>query len=180
MTLLLKLKHWQLFFLVWGLPFLIGLGTLLHLGIALTLLPFSMIISSICVFGWIAAIAITLHRQLPKKHDLDIQKFKLLFSIPLAYVLLIICWIAFILLDNTNRFEDVNATAIASIIVPLHFISLFIIFWGVRFASKTLKSVEEKRFVKFNDYAAEFFLIWFSFVGFWILQPRLNELVIKS
>jgi hypothetical protein len=29
---------------------------------------------------------------------------------------------------------------------------------------------------KFSDYSGEFFLIWFSPIGYWILQPRLNKL----
>jgi len=75
--------------------------------------------------------------------------------------------------------ESVNPTAIAGVIVPLHLLSMFIIFWGVRFAAKTLKSVELGRMAKFGDYAGDFFLIWFSIIGYWILQPRLNELMKK-
>ncbi len=78
---------------------------------------------------------------------------------------------------RSELMEGVNPAAIAGIIVPLHLFSMFIIFWGIRFAAKTLKSVELGRMAKFGDYAGEFFLIWFSIIGYWVLQPRLNEFV---
>jgi hypothetical protein len=46
--------------------------------------------------------------------------------------------------------------------------------------AQTLRSVELGRLANFSDYAIEFFLIWFSPVGFWILQPRLNKLMEKG
>lgn len=63
------------------------------------------------------------------------------------------------------------------VIVPLHLLSMFGIFYSMYFTAKTLKTVELQREVVFNDFAGEFFLLWFNFVGVWILQPRINKLV---
>jgi hypothetical protein len=45
------------------------------------------------------------------------------------------------------------------------------------FAAKTLKTIELERKAKFPEYAGEFMLIWFSVIGYWILQPRINKLI---
>jgi hypothetical protein len=36
--------------------------------------------------------------------------------------------------------------------------------------------VERWNHVNFGDYAGEFFLTWFLFVGIWFIQPRINRL----
>jgi hypothetical protein len=45
------------------------------------------------------------------------------------------------------------------------------------FAAKTLKTVELKREATFSDFVGEFFLIWFNFIGIWILQPKINKII---
>jgi len=49
-------------------------------------------------------------------------------------------------------------------------------FYCLYFISKSLKAVELQRDVTFNDYAGEFFLIWFFPIGIWFIQPRINKL----
>ena len=77
-----------------------------------------------------------------------------------------------------NGSGDSSAMAVAGIaIVVLHLSSMVFIIMGLRFAAKTMKSVELGRTAKFGDYVGEFFLIWFSIIGYWVLQPRLNRLI---
>jgi len=57
---------------------------------------------------------------------------------------------------------------------------MFCIFYCLYFVAKALKSVELQREVTFNDYAGEFFLFWFSPIGVWVLQPRINKLFDNS
>jgi hypothetical protein len=66
--------------------------------------------------------------------------------------------------------------AIFMLIFPLHLFSMFCIFYCLYFNAKSLKSVELQKPVTFNDFAGEFFLIWFFPVGIWFLQPRINKL----
>ena len=44
-------------------------------------------------------------------------------------------------------------------------------------AAKTIKTVELQKKVTFSDFAGEFFLLWFSPIGIWILQPKINKFV---
>ncbi|WP_162051329.1 hypothetical protein [Pontibacter pamirensis] len=71
--------------------------------------------------------------------------------------------------------DNVAVAGIA--IVVLHLLSMVFIFMGLRFAAKTMKTVELGRVAKFGDYVGELFLIWFSIIGYWVLQPRLNKLI---
>ena len=76
--------------------------------------------------------------------------------------------------------ESANIGSVIVIVAIIHFASMVCILLGLRFAAQTLRSVELGRLAKFSDYATEFFLIWFSPIGFWILQPRLNKLIEES
>ena len=79
---------------------------------------------------------------------------------------------------NTSSSTEVDSTAgaVVGFVIVLHLSSIVCIIFGLRFAAKTMKSVELGRMARFGDYAGEFFLMWFSIIGFWVLQPRLNKL----
>jgi len=136
-----------------------------------------MIFFTIGTFGWIWAISTTLNSKLPDGVTLNSNRFRILFMIPIIYIVAILIWMGQAFSGGSSELENANPSAIAAIIIPLHLLSMVIIFWGVRFAAKTMKSVELGRMAKFGDYAGEFFLIWFSVIGYWILQPRLNKLI---
>lgn len=173
MRFLLRLKHWQLFLITWGVP--ISIFTLSRPALMVKLLPVTMIIFIIGIFGWIWAISTQLQKKLPMEVKLDIKGFKIIFSVPIFYTLALTLWMAY---QFYFRFPEgsSNIGSIIVIVAFLHFASMICILLGLRFAAQTLRSVELGRLAKFSDYATEFFLIWFSPIGFWILQPRLNKL----
>ncbi|MFD2245959.1 hypothetical protein [Pontibacter ruber] len=72
--------------------------------------------------------------------------------------------------------DSTSMVSFGTVILVFHLLSMIFIFMGMRFAAKTMKSVELGREAKFSDYAGEFFLMWFSIIGYWVLQPRLNRL----
>jgi hypothetical protein len=100
----------------------------------------------------------------------------LMFSIPIVYCLFILGWINFANFTGEHGSGQSMGVALTITIIVMHLVSIACILLGVRFAAKTLKSIELGRLAKFGDYAGEFFLIWFSPLGIWILQPRLNRL----
>lgn len=177
MKFLLKLKHWQLFGLTWGLPILLNIFTFSNPTLMIQAFPILMVVFAVGTFGWIWAISTNLNSKLPDGVTLNSRRFQFLFAIPVIYLIAIMAWMGLSFTGGMNEQENMNPGAIAAIIVPLHLLSMVIIFWGVRFAAKTMKSVELGRMAKFGDYAGEFFLIWFSIIGYWILQPRLNKLI---
>ena len=180
MKFLLKLKHWQLFGITWGFPIMLNIFTFSDPGLMITSFPILMIVFALGTFGWIWAIPTNIHSKLPEGVNLNLKRFKILFRIPLIYIGLITGWMGIVFGGGASLMTNINPAAIAGVIVPLHLLSLGIIIWGIRFAAKTLKSIEIGRVAKFGDYAGEFFLIWFSIIGYWVLQPRLNKLVEKE
>ena len=176
MRLLLRLKHWQLFLITWGIPILINIYTFSRPALMVKLFPVMMIVFIIGIFGWIWAISTQLHKKLPMEVNLNIRGFKIIFSVPIFYTLALTLWMAY---QFYFRFHETspNVGPFIGIIAFFHFLSMICILLGLRFAAQTLRSVELGRLAKFSEYAVEFVLIWFSPIGFWVLQPRLNKLV---
>jgi hypothetical protein len=178
MRFLLRLKHWQLFLITWGIPIAINLFTFSKPALMVKLFPLMMVVFIIGIFGWIWAISTQLHKKLPMEANLNIKGFKIVFSVPIFYTLALTFWMIY---QFYFRFPEgsSNIGSVIIIVAFFHFVSMVCILVGLRFAAQTLRSVELGRLAKFSDYAIEFILIWFSPIGFWILQPRLNKLTEK-
>ena len=179
MRFLLRLKHWQLFLITWGIPIAIYLITLSKPELWVKFYPPIMVVLLIGIFGWIWAISTQLHKKLPHEVKLNIRGFKIVFSIPIFYLIALTFWMAY---HFYFRFPEgsPNIRNFILVIAFIHFLSMVCILLGLRFAAQTLRSVELGRLAEFSEYAIEFFLIWVSPIGFWILQPRLNKLTEKS
>jgi len=109
--------------------------------------------------------------------------FKAFVIIPAVYILVIILCILYFFksfslpLQNFMQGRPPAALFILPLLIfPLHLFSMFCIFYCFYFISKSLKAVEQQRNVTSGDYVGEFFLMWFSFIGVWFIQPRINKL----
>ena len=191
----LKAKHWQLFLLTFGIPLLFQF---LMMGIMITSIetgsnpdptmmfnymqffPIMMILFMGVFFGWFWSIAIGLQKKVPENVKMKVKKFKILFFIPLIYIL---CILAFIgtsmngLINNEIEPTGVQIGSVFALIIPLQLFSMFCIFYSLYFVAKTFKTVELQREVKFADFAGEFFMIWFYPIGIWIVQPKINKMI---
>ena len=65
---------------------------------------------------------------------------------------------------------------LVGIILPLHLLSMFGMFYSLYFVAKTFKTVELQKEVNFGEFAGEFFMLWFYFIGIWIIQPKINKM----
>ncbi len=191
---LLKAKHWQLFLIMIGVP-IVGqvffMATLFAsaysgqapspflTGIYILGMILLMIICGGTVFGWSWSISTGLQSLVPTGVKMKVGKFKTLFYIPMVYLLLLIpIFGSSILLTGDSVSGSSGALmsgAIMLIIIPLHLLSIFGILYSIYFAAKTFKTVELQRSVQFSDFAGEFFLVWFYFIGVWIIQPKINQ-----
>jgi hypothetical protein len=179
MTKLLHLKHWQLFLLLIGVPFL---GQIITVGSfmggdpsnMMIAFPLLMILYVTLHFGWLYTLGTQLYKKLPASVSMNLTLFKVFMFLPVAYILFIMLAMAYAF--NAPGTTPETVFGFAGIIVPIHLFSMFCIFYCMYFIAKVLKSVEWQRPVTFGDYAGEFFLIWFFPIGIWILQPRINRL----
>lgn len=175
MNFLLRLKHWQLFAITWGSGILLNIFAIADPLLVIKLLPIIMILFITGSFGWVWAIATGLQQKISSPVDLNVNRFKIMFAIPVVYILLLCIGMGIIFIGG-NRDIISEMGGFVAIIVLLHLVSMGCIFYGMLFAAKTLRSAELGREAHFGDYVGEFFLIWFSIIGFWILQPRINRL----
>ncbi len=188
----LKAKHWQLFTLMFGIPILfqtIMMSTmfsnihsqanpdLTQVVNTIKIFPIIMILFMGVFFGWFWSIAIGLQRKVPTNIKMKTKKFKIFFFIPLFYMLCISLFIGGLINGIIqNGVENSSGVGIFGIILPLHLLSMFGMFYSMYFVAKTFKTVELQKEVSFGDFAGEFFMLWFYFIGVWILQPKINKM----
>ncbi len=144
-------------------------------------LPYLVLLMLVLNSAWIWSLTIGLKHKLPKDVKLNFTRFKLFFFIPVIYVL-VLCYSSHTFITNISIDSFPDSNEIFDIIryVPVfilfHLFAMFCIFHSIYFAAKTLKTVLLKKKINNSDFIGEFFLIWLSFVGVWILQPKINEI----
>jgi len=181
----LKAKHWQIFLVTIGLPFILQIIIMpvsIFTGnpmLLFKLMPVIMVVFMAGFFGWFWSIAIGLQTKIPANVKLKVEKFKIFFFIPLIYIFIISIFFVFIgnWIEGGNNPGSGRIGLIMGIIVPLHLFSMFCIFYCLYFVAKTFKTVELQREVTFSDFGGEFFLFWFFPIGVWIVQPKINKFI---
>ena len=187
----LKAKHWQLFFLLIGVPF----GSFLTIiAIIVSILkegtqpdpeqilnifkffPLVIVLFASLLFSWFWSVAIGLQKAVPTNVEMKTTKFKIFSIIPLLSVSGF--GVFMFILYSTIKPNEIEFPSewIAPIMLVLCIVSAFGVFYSIYFAAKTLKTTELQREVTFSDFASEFFMFWFFPVGIWILQPRINTI----
>ncbi len=178
---LLTLKHWQLFCLLVVLPFVLQL---IFLGIVLitmdtkwffTLFPLVILLCMAVFFGWMYTLGTQLVKKLPPGVRMNVGLFRILLAIPVIYTTAIAVMIGF-LPAMPALVSDEETMKVAEVIMPLHLLSMFCMFYILYFNTKAFRSAELRRKVSFSDFMGEFFLFWFFPVGIWLLQPRISKL----
>jgi hypothetical protein len=195
MAIFLRAKHWQLFLLVFAIPIvleiffmvdmfgnMVGNHNPASLFSVFKFFPVIMLFFICTLFGWFWAVGVGLQKLIPAVIKMNVTLFKVFFFIPSIYMLIISFGMSFMfwngLPGNVAGQNDAVPLAIGfAVIFPIHFFSMFCIFYCLYFVAKTIKTAELQRGVTFSDFAGEFFLSWFFFIGVWILQPRINKLI---
>ena len=183
---ILKAKHWKLFLIMYGLPFLIQIIAFL-LVIAtdkaffmFSTFPLLMVFSTGTLFVWFWAIGVGLYKRLPENSNLNLKRFKIFFFIPLVYIFFIVFSLMTVGIFCDSLLPNGMVGIGIGILIPLHLFSMFCMFYLLYFCSKTIKSIELKREALFGDYIGEFLLLWFFVIGIWIIQPKINKMVDKN
>lgn len=189
----LKAKHWQLFILMFVIPFVFQM-VMMYMMIVNVIMarahePFFMfkylgyffLIATLyagVIFGWFWSVTTGLQHKIPQHIRLKLTRFKVFFFIPLVYIACIMVFIQIAMNSFIKGVPDiVFIFSIIGIIVPMHLFSIFCILHTMYFVAKTIKTVELQREVTFTDFVGEFFLAWFFLIGVWILQPQINKMV---
>jgi hypothetical protein len=181
MKIFLTLKHWQLFILLVGVPFIaeiLLIGSVVATrdpSIPFYFFPVIMFLSIVPFSAWFYSLGTNLFKRLPLAVKMSLTRFKIFLFFEVAYILFFTVYMSS-LMSNLASDRNINPSIFA-FIFPLHIFAMFCIFYCLYFNAKALKAIELKRPVTFSDYAGEFFLLWFFPIGIWILQPRINRLI---
>lgn len=197
----LRAKHWQLFLAIFAIPFVFQMffvGSVMAKAVVnenpeevfsmFSWFPVIMIIYMFGLFGWIWSVGVGLQKYLPEGVTMKTGRLKIFLGIAITYFILFSFWIAYAfnyVADDVVQYQeggrqappDLSFLKWIAVIIPMHFFSMFAIFYSFYFNAKTLRSIELGRKAKTDDYLGQFFLFWFWFVGIWIMQPTINKIV---
>ena len=172
----LRAKHWQIFFLFFGIFLMASVALLTSIvtttqstkafGTADMLYGCIMVLFTFCFVGWLWYLGSFLRAIADPALKLKMGFFR--FGV--IYVLLYMP--AFLVLFDSIAIHP----ALFGIIFPLHLFATYCMFYLLYFVSKNLVLAESGKPASFYDYSGPFFLLWFFPIGIWIVQPRINRL----
>jgi hypothetical protein len=170
----LRAKHWQIF-LLFGIFFV---GTMVSMvpasvtpthnfgGVGLLFVVVNGL-GYLCFMAWWWSLGSFLCSLVLPALRLNLRFFRFTIIYPLIYMFVFLAFLAFF--GNP-------LPVLFAVIVPLHLLAMFCMFYGLYFVSKSLVMAETGKSASFYDYAGPFFLIWFIPIGVWTVQPRINRL----
>jgi len=167
----LRAKSWEIFLLLFGIMAVSQIAVVASMqpatgqdfGKGLLLFGFLTVLFMFCFSGWFWAMGLFLNSivQVGLRPSVGFFRFALIY--PILYL-------PIFMISFPQR------PAMLAVILPLHLLAMFCMFYLLNFVSKNLVLAETGRNVTFYDYAGPFFLLWFFPIGVWIVQPRINRL----
>jgi len=140
----------------------------------------STFVGHILLFIWGALFAYSvymlgnmLYQKLPAGHDLNVKRFNFNLIFAVSYMVIVTFLLGGYTINQDN-FKDYGWTA--SIIIPLHLYSMYGLFYCLYFIAKSIATIENNRPVKFDNYAGNFFLLWFFPIGIWWMHPKVRRI----
>jgi hypothetical protein len=167
----LRAKHWQLFLLFFGMMLLAQVAMFNSMQsvpaqeFGKGLLPFWVVtlLFALCFNGWFWAAGSFLNTIVEVGLRRRVGFFRFALVYPILYIPVFMI------------FFPLSPAAFA-VILPLHLLAVFCMFYLLYFVSKNLAQAETGRDATFFDYAGIFFSLWFFPIGVWIIQPKINRL----
>lgn len=181
MGLLIKLKHWQLFLLVIGLPIVLQLiqgmiflssadGNEANYGNSLGLL---LILPLVIYYGWIGAVG----RAFSQKNSavtMPSGRFRLsLWTSAICSILLLAYFWTYPQYLQATDHEEAVPIMLVGVMV---FVALFTLFYCLSFMARAIVQLERGRRVNSSEFYSEFVMAVVFPIGIWLLQPRINKL----
>lgn len=193
---ILRAKHWQLFLIIFVIPFLLVIMLMYQLFESTytdvrysyidQLFTFfqlgpSIIALSMCIFFyWLWSVGKGLNSKISKalKSKTTILTVCLIYQ--LLYLILMVI-LVYIWASGWHHRIKLMEPILEFVLderkfIPLHLIFFTSVIYSIYFAAKKLVTAEQKRKPNFIDFVGEFFLIWFFFIGVWVLQIRINRI----
>ncbi len=183
----LKAKHWQVFLVLFAVPYFLQLMIIPSdiepenlQKYVIMMIPFALyyLISNLT---WYWAVGI----GLLKKTTEEKAPKSILFKISIIGVIMIYVSVFAVMIRLFDIITQIlNETVepekilpIAGILLILMLMLLIGFIYMFVFTARSIYTAETQEKAKFKNYIAEFILVWFLPVGVWFLQPRINKIV---
>ncbi|MCW8877829.1 MAG: hypothetical protein OQK04_03350 [Kangiellaceae bacterium] len=178
MNVFLKMKSWQVFGLIFGLPFVFQSLLMSRIMSSNTIEPKEifgilsyMMLGFMAIFmTWFWGLGTGLNNIVKPEIRPSSKLFKFGIIYSASYMILF-------MLFMTRFVEQEELGSMMGVIFPLHLFAMFCMFYGLHFIAKNLVMAEKNEAVKFGEFSGPFFLIWFFPIGIWFVQPRINKLI---
>lgn len=177
-TSFLRAKHWQIFLLIAGVPWIGGAAAMLRSFATARVpeemlkaaLPFGLLmaLSMVFVVAWLWSMGSFLNSAAQPTLRRPRRFFLFAIVYPMLYMFVFVA-----ILTTANPL-------LLAALFPLHFFAMFCLFYDFYFVSKNLALAETHKAASFADWAGAFFLLWFFPIGVWFIQPRINRLLEES
>lgn len=161
MNFFLKLRHWQVFALVYAPPTAVILFVRDFDQVNKSA-PIASMVSMIVLFSWIYALGKGLFKYRFGDSELNFKYFQLVAAV-LAFGYMIVS-ITVIVSRQIN------------LLLPVILVLIICLVYVVCFAARALREAELQSTVAYHDCVNEIFLFLFFPIGVWLLQPRINKL----
>lgn len=178
----LKLKHWQLFLLTFGMLFIL----FAYSGIPFraeeedrfvsdAIVRFITIIPFRAYFLWLWSVGAIFNKHIRK--DLKTQSSYFYIIVAVSYFIFYFL-LVFNLLEWTEMKEDTDDYTLKYILMFITlFISIFAWLYALNYVAKTLVKAERESLVKSPDYFGEYIMALLFPIGIWLIQARLNRII---
>lgn len=164
----LSLKHWHLFLLIvvtgaWTSP-----SPLKEVINSISFISFSIWIYAIGVFG----------NQ--RVSGMGIQAFPLNFFRVNTFLVPVLCVILLVLAPKQANGVVEKVDLQLAVFMVSGFYLIFALIYSVVFACKMLATIELKRHASFSESLINLVLMFFLFIGIWMLQPKITRLIAED
>ena len=161
MNFILRLKHWQVFLVVFAAMILNGFTIEGNAGLTTVL----NVAGGLMYFSWILLVGHGLYQLTSSRIDVN-YKFFLLNSL--------VCLSGYVVVGVVFASEGLSLNGVAAL--PGIYV-MYAFFYFTMFPGRTLKSIEKGKTAEIGESIGYFILIVFIAIGVWFLQPRINKVV---
>jgi hypothetical protein len=120
------------------------------------------------ITGWFYSLAKFYYSRIPRFKGLKLMLLKIGLLVAYLYTLS---------MAILSLIDYSMVSKVIFYLLPIHFYSMFSMFYCIYFISKSSVSFALGTEATFEQFIKTFFLLWFFPIGVWFIQPQVNKLV---
>ncbi len=210
---LLHLKHWQLFVLIFGVPFI---GTIIYMFVLFgriismaqqgvndpffvfdiygSFLPWMAIpmVFTLFLYLWMQTIT-DKATEVVEEYNPKKWMYRIALYMPYIFTIFWVVLMGLVFGSMADEFRDLDQGqadmppasffqmfGAMFMIIPIAIVVFILQIYAILETGRAAKTLQERRKTTYGESVLEIILVWFNFVGVWILQPKFEESLSKD